>query len=87
MNLFEMFSPYWFAVTLAAIAVSAAVVLLVVIWRSGMVMTHMSSDEQCFNEVFAVMSAERKQLLIEYTARKYGCNRRAAMRHAVDDHL
>lgn len=85
MDATELIKQYWAVIALAAVAVAALVIALIATWRSDTRTKRMSPDELRFRNVFAMMSEERRQSLLEYTARKYGCNRREAMRHAVED--
>lgn len=47
--------------------------------------SEMSPVELRFRNVFAMITEERRQALIDYNARKYGCGREEAMMHAVED--
>lgn len=59
------------------------------IWKSPITETHSKEDNaqirRRFNNVFAMMSADRRRELVEYYKRSHSCDITTAMQMAIDD--
>ena len=59
------------------------------IWKSSSTESYSKEDNaqirRRFNNVFAMMSADRRQKLVEYYQRSHGCDITTAMQMAIDD--
>jgi hypothetical protein len=70
---------------IVGLAVAAAVMLIGILRLGRKSPRGYSETELRFRNVFAIMSEDQRRSLIDHYAKKHGCNREAAMRHALDD--